>query len=41
MRSFVSLSGDLRVDVFLNDVAPYGQQSGDEVTAIPYEYTIK
>lgn len=35
------VSGVLYVDVFLNDVAPYGQQSGDELTAIPYEYTIK
>ena len=35
------VSGVLYVGVFLNDVAPYGQQSGDELTAIPYEYTIK
>jgi Subtilase family len=33
--------GTLYVDDFLVDVAPYGQETGDELAAIPYEYKIK
>jgi len=35
------VSGTLYIDVFLTDVPPYGQEEGDELAAIPYEYTIK
>jgi hypothetical protein len=35
------VSGVLYIDEFLTNVPPYGQQSADELTAIPYEYTIK
>ncbi len=34
------ISGDLYVDNFVNGVSPYGQLTGDELAAIPYEYTI-
>jgi hypothetical protein len=34
------VSGNLYVDTFEPDVAPYGQETGDELTALPYEYTI-
>ena len=34
------VSGDLYVDDFLSDVPPYGQQGGDELAALPYEYTV-
>ena len=34
------ISGDLYVDDFVNGVSPYGQLTGDELAAIPYEYTI-
>jgi len=33
--------GDLFVDDFLTGVPPYGQESGDELAAIPYTYKIK
>jgi hypothetical protein len=35
------VSGVLYIDEFLTDIPPYGQQTGDELTVIPYEYTIK
>ena len=33
--------GTLFVDDFAGDVPPYGQLTGDELTAIPYSYTVK
>jgi hypothetical protein len=35
------VSGTLYVDNFTADVPPYGQQTGNELAAIPYTYTIK
>jgi hypothetical protein len=35
------VSGNLYVDDFTGDVPPYGQETGDELAAIPYTYTIK
>jgi len=35
------VSGNLYVDDFLTSVPPYGQISGDELTALPYTYTIQ
>jgi hypothetical protein len=32
--------GNLYVDDLVTDVPPYGQQSGDELAALPYAYTI-
>jgi hypothetical protein len=34
------VSGDLYVDDFASGVPPYDQLSGDELAAIPYEYTV-
>jgi hypothetical protein len=34
------VSGHLYVDDFLTNVEPYEQQTGDELSAIPYEYTV-
>ncbi len=34
------VSGDLYVDDLETGVPPYGQQTGDELAAIPYEYTV-
>jgi len=34
------VSGDLYVDDFVSGVPPYGQLTGDELVAIPYEYTV-
>jgi hypothetical protein len=34
------VSGDLYVDDYASGVAPYDQLSGDELAAIPYEYTV-
>jgi hypothetical protein len=34
------VSGTLYVDDFLTDVPPYGQESADELAAVPYTYTI-
>jgi len=34
------VSGDLYVDDYASAVAPYAQVSGDELAAIPYEYTV-
>jgi hypothetical protein len=34
------VSGDLYIDDFLTNVPPYGQQGSDELSAIPYEYTV-
>ena len=34
------VSGDLYVDDFVSGVPPYGQLSGDELVAFPYEYTV-
>jgi hypothetical protein len=33
--------GNLYADTFDGDIAPYGQESGDELAAFPYAYTIK
>lgn len=35
------VSGVLYIDNFFSNVPPYGQETGDELFAIPYEYTIK
>jgi hypothetical protein len=35
------VNGNLYVDDSASAVPPYGQTSGDEMAAIPYEYTIK
>jgi hypothetical protein len=34
------VAGTLYVDDFITDVPPYGQQAADEMTGIPYEYTV-
>ncbi len=34
------VSGDLYVDTFDDSVPPYGQSSGDQMAALPYEYTV-
>jgi hypothetical protein len=34
------VSGDLYVDDFVGGVPPYGQETGDELVALPYEYTV-
>jgi hypothetical protein len=34
------VSGDLYVDDLETGVPPYGQQTGDELVALPYEYTV-
>jgi hypothetical protein len=34
------VSGHLYVDDFASGVPPYGQQTGDELSALPYEYTV-
>ena len=34
------VSGTLYVDDLLAAVPPYGQLSGNELTALPYEYTV-
>jgi hypothetical protein len=39
--SGTQVSGTLYVDDFLSNVPPFGQISADELTGIPYEYTIK
>ncbi len=33
--------GSLYIDDFISGVPPYGQQTGDELVAMPYAYTIK
>ena len=35
------VTGTLYVDDFLTNVPPYGQQGADEMTGIPYAYSIK
>ena len=35
------VSGNLYIDDFVGDLPPYGQITGDELAAIPYEYTVK
>jgi hypothetical protein len=35
------VSGHLYVDEFFDGVPPYGQETGDELAALPYSYTIK
>jgi len=35
------VSGNLYVDDALSAIPPYGQISSDELTAIPYKYTVK
>jgi hypothetical protein len=35
------VTGNLYVDDFASDVPPYGQETGDELAALPYTYTIK
>jgi hypothetical protein len=39
--SGTAVAGHLYVDVFDGSVAPGGQESGDELVALPYAYTIK
>jgi hypothetical protein len=39
--SGTEVSGTLYVDDFLTNIPPYGQQSGDEVVALPYKYKIQ
>ncbi|HEX4089904.1 MAG TPA: S8 family serine peptidase, partial [Trebonia sp.] len=34
------VSGDLYVDNYISGVPPYAQLSGDELAALPYEYTV-
>jgi hypothetical protein len=34
------VSGNLYIDDFLTNVPPFGQQSSDELSALPYEYTV-
>jgi subtilase family protein len=34
------VSGDLYIDDLSGPLAPYGQTSGDELAALPYEYTV-
>jgi subtilase family protein len=34
------VSGDLYIDDLSGPLAPYGQTSGDELVALPYEYTV-
>jgi Subtilase family len=34
------ISGNLYVDVFNGNIPPYGQESGDELAALPYTYKI-
>lgn len=34
------VTGTLYVDDYASDVQPYGQAAGDEVRALPYEYTV-
>ena len=34
------ISGDLYVDDYASGVPPYGQLTGDELVALPYEYTV-
>jgi hypothetical protein len=34
------VSGDLYVDDYVSSVSPYNQLSGDELAALPYEYTV-
>jgi hypothetical protein len=35
------VSGHLYVDELIDDIPPYGQAAGDELSALPYSYTIK
>jgi hypothetical protein len=39
--SGTEVSGTLYIDDFLTNVPPFGQQGADELTGIPYKYTIK
>jgi hypothetical protein len=34
------VSGNLYIDDFISGVPPYGQLGGDELAALPYEYTV-
>jgi hypothetical protein len=34
------VSGNLYIDDFMTNVPPYGQQATDELSALPYEYTV-
>ena len=34
------VQGNLYVDDFVSGVPPYGQETGNEVSSIPYEYTV-
>jgi hypothetical protein len=38
--SGTQVEGDLFIDDFLTNVPPYGQQGADELTGLPYAYTI-
>ena len=34
------VTGDLYVDTFIGGIPESGQSSGDEMAALPYEYTV-
>ena len=34
------VQGNLYIDDFASGVPPYGQETGNEVSSIPYEYTV-
>jgi hypothetical protein len=34
------VSGTLYVDDFLDNIPPYGQIASDELTGLPYSYTV-
>jgi hypothetical protein len=38
--SGTTVTGHLYIDDFAASIAPYGQQAGSELAALPYEYTI-
>ena len=38
--SGTQVEGDLFIDDFITNVPPYGQQGADELTSLPYAYTI-
>jgi hypothetical protein len=40
VHNTTTFEGYLYIDTVDSDVAPYNQESGDEATALPYEYTV-
>jgi hypothetical protein len=40
VHNTTTFEGNLYIDTIDSDVPPYGQESGDEATALPYEYTV-